>query len=83
MTSDKREWREAMHQRLDEMLDELEKELLEDASLASIEQALLEQEKAFMSDTFQILADRQELSPLKSRAIVKNHPQRWWVSTRD
>ena len=65
MTSDKREWREAMHQRLDEMLDRLEKELPKDAGLASIEQALLEQEKAFLSDTFQLLADRQELSPLR------------------
>ncbi len=63
MTSDKREWREAMHHRLDEMLDRLEKELPRNASLASIERTLLEQEKAFLSDTFELLAERQELSP--------------------
>ena len=52
-----------MHRRLDEMLDKLEKELPKEASLARIEQALLEQEKAFLSDTFELLAERQELSP--------------------
>lgn len=64
MTSDKRDnWREAMHHRLDEMLDKLERELPEDASLASIEEALFEHEQALLSDTFELLATRQELSP--------------------
>ncbi len=47
------------------MLNNLEAELPEDASLASIEQALILYEKEFLTSTFQLLAERQELSPPK------------------
>lgn len=64
MAREKRdEWREAAHHRLDVLLDNLEAELPKDASLANIEQALIEHEKEFLSDTFELLAGRQELSP--------------------
>jgi hypothetical protein len=66
MASEKRDnWRETAHRRLDEMLNNLEAELPEDASLASIEQALILYEKEFLTSTFQLLAERQELSPPK------------------
>ena len=64
MTSDKRDnWKEQALQQYQVLLDKLEAELPKDASLARIERALLEHEQAFLSDTFQLLADRQELSP--------------------
>ena len=67
MTSDQRDREEQALEKYRILLNKLEAELPKDASLASIEQAPSEQEKAFMSDTLQFLAGLQALFPRKQR----------------
>ncbi|MDE0528307.1 MAG: hypothetical protein OXH85_06420 [Truepera sp.] len=56
-------WKERAHQAFGRYLEALEQDLPADSSIAEIEQAMLKHYRAMMSETLQLLAQRQELPP--------------------
>jgi hypothetical protein len=62
----KEEWKEQAMAAYSKYLDALERDLPPQSTIAEIEEAMLKHYRKMMSETMQILANRQELSPPKA-----------------
>lgn len=60
---EKEDWKQKAHEAFDKYLDALETDLAPESSVAEIERSMLAHYQEMMSETMQLLVERQELFP--------------------